>query len=203
MKLIQALKSFFKGKVATAVAKSVNAEDKYNQAALTVIHEIDRLKHSQVASVNTISKLQAQAETHRQAQAKKEREILHIASTTGEMSKIHAKIALQHKLLAEAVTKKAETLTAKNLEIDVQVVALADKLDEIKAQLEYIRVAKESNSLGLELPEDVIESVGHVQVDIDTLVREVDVFMGSKAGTMDTSGMDLEMYMAELSSKVK
>lgn len=203
MKFIKTLKSFFQGKVATAVAKSISAEDKYNQAALTIIHEIDRLKHSQVASVNTVSKLRTQAQTHTEAQAKKEREILHIAQTTGEMSKIHAKIALQHKILAEALTKKAEALTAKNLEIDVQVVGLADQLDEIKAQLEYIRVAKESNSLGLELPEDVIESVGHVKVDVDTLIREVDVFMGSKAGTMDTTGIDLEMYMAELSAKAK
>ncbi|WJZ28019.1 hypothetical protein NCTGTJJY_CDS0140 [Serratia phage 92A1] len=201
MKIIKTIKSFFKGKVATAIASSISAEDKYNQAALTLIHEIDRLSHSQVASVNQISKLRTTAQTHAEAQSKKEREIKHIAKTSGEISKTHAKIAMQHKILAEAATKKALSLEEKNNEIDIQVVNLGSALDEIKAQLEYIRLAKESNSLGLELPSDVIESVGHVKVDVDTLIREVDTFLGSKAGTMTTTDLDLEMYMADLAKQ--
>lgn len=197
MKFIKTLKSFFRGKVATAIASSITAEDKYNQAALTLIHEIDRLQHSQVASKNTISKLKDQANIHSAAQLTKERELKLNAELNGTVSKVQAKIAMQHKILATAATTKVKSLTDKNNEIDKQIVILADSLDEVKAQLEYIRLAKESNSLGLEVPSDVIESVGHVKVDVDTLIREVDVFLGSSA-TMSTSNLDLDAYIADL-----
>lgn len=87
-----------------------------------------------------------------------------------------------------------------NKEIDLSVVELDRKLADVKINLEIIELNKQTESLGLTVPEDVIAAVGHTSVSVDTIVTKIDVLLGGKNAASVTSA-DVSAYIDSLNAK--
>ncbi|AAX78788.1 e.6 [Escherichia phage RB43] len=93
--------------------------------------------------------------------------------------------------------EKINELAEMNKQIDLSVVELDKKLADVKMNLEIIELNKQTESLGLTVPEDVIASVGHTSVNVDTIVTKIDVLLGGKNAASVTSA-DVSAYIEAL-----
>lgn len=201
MKMLKSISAFFSGKVLSAIEKATKPEDVYRDAARQLISEIDRLKHTQVSSIREIDKIEKLVEKHSGLHKNKEAEIIALQRSGSVVSNNHVILALQHRNIVSGLGQKKIDLTEMNNQIDLSVVELSTKLDDIKMNLDIIALNEETAKLGLTVPEDVIAAVGHVNVNVDTLITRVDVLMGGSQSMASVTTGDIASYMEELKSR--
>lgn len=201
MKMLKSISAFFSNKVSTAIEKATKPEDMYRDAARQLIGEIDRLKHTQVSSTREIVKIEKLVEKHSGLHQNKEAEIIALQRSGSVVSNNHVILALQHRNIVSGLGQKKIDLTEMNNQIDLSVVELSAKLDDIKMNLDIIALNEETAKLGLTVPEDVIAAVGHVNVNVDTLITKVDVLMGGSQSMASVTTGDIASYMEELKSR--
>lgn len=201
MKILKSISSFFSNKVETAIEKATKPEDMYRDAARQLIGEIDRLKHTRVSSVREIVNIDKLVEKHSALHKSKEDEIVLLQRSGADVSKNHIILALQHRNIVTGLGQKKTGLSEMNNQIDASVVELSTKLDDIKMNLDIIALNEETAKLGLTIPEDVIAAVGHVNVNVDTLITKVDVLMGGSQSMASVTSGDIASYMEELKNR--
>ncbi len=192
--------AFVTGKVETAIEQNTSPEEAWRSAARILIKEIDRLQHTRVSAVQEIVKLKKKVKEHKDLHTGKESEIKKLLAAGQEVSNSHYVLALQHRNIWQGLQTKIEELEGMNKEIDLSVVELDRKLADVKINLEIIELNKQTESLGLTVPEDVIAAVGHTSVSVDTIVTKIDVLLGGKNAASVTSA-DVSDYIAALNAK--
>ncbi|UPW35673.1 hypothetical protein [Cronobacter phage Dev_CS701] len=192
--------AFVTGKVETAIEQNTSPEDAWRSAARILIKEIDRLQHTRVSAVQEIVKLKKKVTEHKNLHSGKESEIKKLLAAGQEVSNSHYVLALQHRNIWQGLQTKIEELEGMNKEIDLSVVELDRKLADVKINLEIIELNKQTESLGLTVPEDVIAAVGHTSVSVDTIVTKIDVLLGGKNAASVTSA-DVSAYIDSLNAK--
>lgn len=192
--------AFVTGKVETAIEQNTSPEEAWRSAARILIKEIDRLQHTRVSAVQEIAKLKKKVKEHKDLHSGKESEIKKLLAAGQEVSNSHYVLALQHRNIWQGLQTKIEDLEGMNKEIDLSVVELDRKLADVKINLEIIELNKQTESLGLTVPEDVIAAVGHTSVSVDTIVTKIDVLLGGKNAASVTSA-DVSAYIDSLNAK--
>lgn len=192
--------AFVTGKVETAIEQNTSPEEAWCSAARILIKEIDRLQHTRVSAVQEIVKLKKKVKEHKDLHSGKESEIKKLLAAGQEVSNSHYVLALQHRNIWQGLQTKIEELEGMNKEIDLSVVELDRKLADVKINLEIIELNKQTESLGLTVPEDVIAAVGHTSVSVDTIVTKIDVLLGGKNAASVTSA-DVSAYIDSLNAK--
>ncbi|UYL05718.1 hypothetical protein [Brucella melitensis] len=198
--MFKKLVSFVTGKVETAIEQNTSPEEAWRSAARILIKEIDRLQHTRVSAVQEIAKLKKKVTEHKNLHTGKESEIKKLLAAGQEVSNSHYVLALQHRNIWQGLQTKIEELEGMNKEIDLSVVELDRKLADVKINLEIIELNKQTESLGLTVPEDVIAAVGHTSVSVDTIVTKIDVLLGGKNAASVTSA-DVSAYIDSLNAK--
>lgn len=198
--MFKKLVSFVTGKVETAIEQNTSPEEAWRSAARILIKEIDRLQHTRVSAVQEIVKLKKKVKEHKDLHSGKESEIKKLLAAGQEVSNSHYVLALQHRNIWQGLQTKIEDLEGMNKEIDLSVVELDRKLADVKINLEIIELNKQTESLGLTVPEDVIAAVGHTSVSVDTIVTKIDVLLGGKNAASVTSA-DVSAYIDSLNAK--
>lgn len=198
--MFKKLVSFVTGKVETAIEQNTSPEEAWRSAARILIKEIDRLQHTRVSAVQEIAKLKKKVTEHKNLHTGKESEIKKLLAAGQEVSNSHYVLALQHRNIWQGLQTKIEDLEGMNKEIDLSVVELDRKLADVKINLEIIELNKQTESLGLTVPEDVIAAVGHTSVSVDTIVTKIDVLLGGKNAASVTSA-DVSAYIDSLNAK--
>lgn len=198
--MFKKLVSFVTGKVETAIEQNTSPEEAWRSAARILIKEIDRLQHTRVSAVQEIAKLKKKVREHKDLHSGKESEIKKLLAAGQEVSNSHYVLALQHRNIWQGLQTKIEDLEGMNREIDLSVVELDRKLADVKINLEIIELNKQTESLGLTVPEDVIAAVGHTSVSVDTIVTKIDVLLGGKNAASVTSA-DVSAYIDSLNAK--
>ena len=189
--------AFVTGKVETAIEQNTSPEEAWRSAARILIKEIDRLQHTRVSAVQEIVKLKKKVKEHKDLHTGKESEIKKLLAAGQEVSNSHYVLALQHRNIWQGLQTKIEELEGMNKEIDLSVVELDRKLADVKINLEIIELNKQTESLGLTVPEDVIAAVGHTSLSVDTIVTKIDVLLGGKNAASVTSA-DVSAYIEAL-----
>lgn len=192
--------AFVTGKVETVIEQNTSPEEAWRSAARILIKEIDRLQHTRVSAVQEIVKLKKKVKEHKDLHSGKESEIKKLLAAGQEVSNSHYVLALQHRNIWQGLQTKIEELEGMNKEIDLSVVELDRKLADVKINLEIIELNKQTESLGLTVPEDVIAAVGHTSVSVDTIVTKIDVLLGGKNAASVTSA-DVSAYIDSLNAK--
>lgn len=198
--MFKKLVSFVTGKVETAIEQNTSPEEAWRSAGRILIKEIDRLQHTRVSAVQEIAKLKKKVTEHKNLHSGKESEIKKLLAAGQEVSNSHYVLALQHRNIWQGLQTKIEDLEGMNKEIDLSVVELDRKLADVKINLEIIELNKQTESLGLTVPEDVIAAVGHTSVSVDTIVTKIDVLLGGKNAASVTSA-DVSAYIDSLNAK--
>ncbi|UJB55382.1 hypothetical protein [Enterobacter phage vB_EcRAM-01] len=198
--MFKKLVSFVTGKVETAIEQNTSPEEAWRSAARILIKEIDRLQHTRVSAVQEIAKLKKKVKEHKDLHSGKESEIKKLLAAGQEVSNSHYVLALQHRNIWQGLQNKIDELEGMNKEIDLSVVELDRKLADVKINLEIIELNKQTESLGLTVPEDVIAAVGHTSVSVDTIVTKIDVLLGGKNAASVTSA-DVSAYIDSLNVK--
>ena len=198
--MFKKLVSFVTGKVETVIEQNTSPEEAWRSAARILIKEIDRLQHTRVSAVQEIAKLKKKVTEHKNLHTGKESEIKKLLAAGQEVSNSHYVLALQHRNIWQGLQTKIEDLEGMNKEIDLSVVELDRKLADVKINLEIIELNKQTESLGLTVPEDVIAAVGHTSVSVDTIVTKIDVLLGGKNAASVTSA-DVSAYIDSLNAK--
>ena len=198
--MFKKLVSFVTGKVETAIEQNTSPEEAWRSAARILIKEIDRLQHTRVSAVQEIAKLKKKVAEHKDLHSGKEKEIMKLLAAGQEVSTSHYVLALQHRNIWQGLQNKIDELDGVTTDIDLSVVELDRKLADVKINLEIIELNKQTESLGLTVPEDVIAAVGHTSVSVDTIVTKIDVLLGGKNAASVTSA-DVSAYIDSLNVK--
>ena len=93
---------------------------------------------------------------------------------------------------------RSKDIEASSDKLNGAIIQLGDKLDEVKSNLELVRVQKETNDLGLVLPEDIDYAAGMTTIDIDAILRETEIADSSYSANSPSS-IEADNYLASLS----
>lgn len=193
MGIFKNIKSFFSTKVNTAVKNGLTKEDQYTKAATIIIDKIHELQQVDARSAAEIERLERKIREHEHRASQISGEIRIMKREDRVVPDAKYLLALQNTKIAEALKQRVEDTKTVVKNITTTVIELDDKLEEIKANLEFIRNSKESLALGIELPEDVTSTTNLAIADVNKLMMEVDTFIGG-TNPVDVTSSDLAMF---------
>lgn len=184
--------------VTTGLDKLTGTEKRLNLAARKLSDEIRRLEEARVANVRNGVKLKKTAEQNLGEAAKRE-EVLKDSIARGVTpTRADALIVLHRRRIGEALLAQVKDIEASSDKLNGAIIQLGDKLDEVKSNLELVRVQKETNDLGLVLPEDIDYAAGMTTIDIDAILRETEIADSSYSANSPSS-IEADNYLASLS----
>lgn len=201
MSLKNLLKRIFttvEANVTAGLDKLTDTEKRLNLAARKLSDEIRRLEEARVTNVRNGVKLKKTAEQNLSEAAKRE-EVLKDAIARGiTPTRADALIILHRRRIGEALLAQVKDIEASSDKLNGAIIQLGDKLDEVKSNLELVRVQKETNDLGLVLPEDIDYVAGMTTIDIDAILRETEI-ADSGYSANSPSSIEADNYLAGLS----
>lgn len=203
MSFVSTLKRLFRSVEANvnhAVTQNINAEKQLKLAASTLCDEIRRLEHSRVSTKQRMSQLYKEADKHRADFNDREKQLKELISRGGKPTNSLVLLVLNKKKLADALTENGHTVRDSLPKLNEAIVGLGDRLDEVKASLDLVRLKQESEDLGVLLPDDLEAVVGHTTVDVDAIIRDVETFTGHDVRS-GASTDEIDQYLASLTSK--
>ncbi|ASZ77587.1 hypothetical protein [Salmonella phage SP1] len=178
--------------------KLTDTEKRLNLAARKLSDEIRRLEEARVTNVHHGVKMKKTADENL-AEAVKRETILKDAIARGVTpTRAEALIILHRRRIGEALLDKVKEIESGSVKLNSAIVELGDKLDAVKSNLELVRIQKESNDLGLTLPEDIDYAAGMINVDVDAILREAEI-ADSNYSTNSPSATEADNYLASLS----
>ena len=199
--LLKRIFSTAEANVVSGLEKLNSTEKRCNLEANKRGEEIGRLETARVPNKREGVKLTNMAVENDADANKREEEIKQLLARGGQPNRAVVQIILHRRRIATALLKQAEELKASEDVINSAIVQLGDRLDTVKANLELARIKKETNGMGLSLPEDIEFDAGIVNVDVDALVREIEG-QDSGAGMVSApSSVEIENYLASLTTK--
>ena len=199
--LLKSIFSTAEANVVSGLEKLNSTEKRLNLAATKLCDEIRRLETARVTNKREAARVTNLAAENEADANKREDEIKQLLARGGQPNRAVVQIILHRRRISAALMKQAEELTASQDVLNSAIVQLGDRLDTIKANLELARIKQETNGMGLTLPEDIEFDAGIVNVDVDALVREIEV-QDSSAGLVSApSSVEIENYLASLTTK--
>lgn len=198
--MLKKIVEFIRAKFATFASRNTSVEDRYNQAANSLIDEIHKLRTRFETSKAEKVKLTKLAAEKRQREEQKQKEIKHLLSTDPTVDvTVHAQLAILYRNTAVALDKKAVEIDDIQKSIKEAVVELDNQRQNIAVKLEFIREARSVNSMGIDSVEDVVLSAGLTNVDVETILRRIDTFNGEQIpAEVQTTSADVAEYLASL-----
>lgn len=198
--MLKKIVEFIRAKFATFASRNTSVEDRYNQAANSLIDEIHKLRTRFETSKAEKVRLTKLAREKRQREESKQKEIKHLLATDPTVDvTVHAQLAILYRNTAKALDKKAAEIDDIQKSIKEAVVELDNQRQNIAVKLEFIREARSVNSMGIDSVEDVVLSAGLTNVDVETILRRIDTFNGEQIPTeVQTTSADVAEYLASL-----
>lgn len=198
--MLKKIVEFIRAKFATFASRNTSVEDRYNQAANSLIDEIHKLRTRFETSKAEKVKLTKLAREKRQREEQKQKEIKHLLATDPTVDvTVHAQLAILYRNTAVALDKKAAEIDDIQKSIKEAVVELDNQRQNIAVKLEFIREARSVNSMGIDSVEDVVLSAGLTNVDVETILRRIDTFNGEQIpAEVQTTSADVAEYLASL-----
>lgn len=195
--LMKRIFTVFEANAVAGLDKLTDTEKRLNLAARKLSDEIRRLEEARVANVMQAVKMRKTAEENL-AEAYKRENILKDAISRGVTpSRAEALIILHRRRIGEALQVKVTDIESSNKELNNAIIQLGDKLDDVKSNLELVRIQKEINDLGLSLPEDVVYSASMANIDVDAILREAEI-SDPKYSVNSPSSIEADNYLASL-----
>lgn len=195
--IVKRLLSVFEANALHGMNKLVDSEKRLNQAALTVSDKIRELEVARLKNNKAAADMTKTAAANSADADKREQELKTAISRGVTPNKATVLVILHRRRIAEALLAKAQEIEGSKDKINDAIIAMGDKLDGIKANLELIRVQKETSDLGLTLPEDIDYSVGLTNIDIDAITREIEI-TDPTASAASPSSLEVDNYLASL-----
>ncbi|AYJ73764.1 hypothetical protein PS5_209 [Salmonella phage PS5] len=175
-----------------------DTEKRLNLAARKLSDHIRRLEETRVTNVRQGVKMKKTADENL-AEAIKRETILKDAIARGVTpTRADALIILHRRRMGEALLDKVKEIESGSVKLNSAIVQLGDKLDVVKSNLELVRIQKESNDLGLTLPEDIDYAADMVSIDVDSILREAEI-ADSNYSSNNPSTIEADNYLASLS----
>ncbi|AXY85277.1 conserved uncharacterized protein [Salmonella phage Vi01] len=201
MSLKNLLKRIFttvEANVTAGLDKLTDTEKRLNLAARKLSDHIRRLEETRVTNVRQGVKMKKTADENL-AEAIKRETILKDAIARGVTpTRADALIILHRRRMGEALLDKVKEIESGSVKLNSAIVQLGDKLDVVKSNLELVRIQKESNDLGLTLPEDIDYAADMVSIDVDSILREAEI-ADSNYSSNNPSTIEADNYLASLS----
>ncbi|UPW36136.1 hypothetical protein T751_00030 [Klebsiella phage T751] len=200
MSLKNLLKRIFttvEANVTTGLDKLTDTEKRLNLAARKLSDEIRRLEEARVSNVRQAIKMRKTAEENLGEAVNREQILKDAIARGGKPTRSEALIILHRRRIGEALLVKVTDIENSNKELNKAIIQLGDKFDEIKSSLELVRIQKETNELGLSLPEDVDYAAGMVNIDVDAILREAEI-SDPKYSVNSPSTIEADNYLASL-----
>lgn len=200
MSLKNLLKRIFttvEANVTAGLDKMTDTEKRLNLAARKLSDEIRRLEEARVSNVRQAIKMRKTAEENLGEADMRETALKDAIARGGKPTRSEALIILHRRRIGEALLVKVTDIENSNKELNKAIIQLGDKFDEIKSSLELVRIQKETNELGLSLPEDVDYAAGMVNIDVDAILREAEI-SDPKYSVNSPSTIEADNYLASL-----
>ncbi len=200
MSLKNLLKRIFttvEANVTAGLDKLTDTEKRLNLAARKLSDEIRRLEEARVSNVRQAIKMRKTAEENLGEADMRETALKAAISRGVNPNRADALIILHRRRIGEALLVKVTDIENSNKELNKAIIQLGDKFDEIKSSLELVRIQKETNELGLSLPEDVDYAAGMVNIDVDAILREAEI-SDPKYSVNSPSTIEADNYLASL-----
>lgn len=200
--MFKRIAAFLKVKTDSAMIKNMSVQEQYESAALQIIQEIKKLRQRHVEAKGEIVRFRQIAKQKDEARAKVDSDILTVRKTSPKTDvSTRVKLALIHKHSAVQFRKKADALEEMLVQIEDTVRLYSDKRDDLAIRLELIRETKAAREAGLENVDDVLESAAMLDIDIDTILSEVQVFKGDDTTAVNIGSSDMEDYLSQLEAQ--
>ncbi|EHT1484498.1 PspA/IM30 family protein [Salmonella enterica] len=203
MSLKNLLKRIFttvEANVTAGLDKLTDTEKRLNLAARKLSDEIRRLEEARVANVRNGVKLKKTAEENLGEAAKREQILKDAIARGSKPARSEALIVLHRRRIGEALLAQVKDIEASSGKLNEAIIQLGDKLDEVKSNLELVRVQKETSNMGLVLPEDIDYAAGMTTIDIDAILRETEIADSSYSANSPSS-IEADNYLASLAAK--
>lgn len=183
--------------ITAGLDKLTDTEKRLNLAARKLSDEIRRLEEARVSNVRHAIKMRKTAEENLGEADMRETALKDAISRGVAPNRADALIILHRRRIGEALLVKVTDIETSNKELNKAIIQLGDKFDEIKSNLELVRIQKETNELGLSLPEDVDYAAGMVNIDVDAILREAEI-SDPKYSVNSPSTIEADNYLASL-----
>lgn len=200
MSLKNLLKRIFttvEANVTAGLDKLTDTEKRLNLAARKLSDEIRRLEEARVSNVRQAIKMRKTAEENLGEADMRETALKDAISRGVNPNRADALIILHRRRIGEALLVKVTDIENSNKELNNAIIQLGDKFDKLKSNLELVRIQKETNELGLSLPEDVDYAAGMVNIDVDAILREAEI-SDPKYSVNSPSTIEADNYLASL-----
>ncbi|WPJ48907.1 hypothetical protein RCIP0012_00125 [Klebsiella phage RCIP0012] len=183
--------------ITAGLDKLTDTEKRLNLAARKLSDEIRRLEEARISNVRQAIKMRKTAEENLGEADMRETALKDVISRGVAPNRADALIILHRRRIGEALLVKVTDIETSNKELNKAIIQLGDKFDEIKSNLELVRIQKETNELGLSLPEDVDYAAGMVNIDVDAILREAEI-SDPKYSVNSPSTIEADNYLASL-----
>lgn len=200
MSLKNLLKRIFttvEANVTSGLDKLTDTEKRLNLAARKLSDEIRRLDEARITNVRNGVKLKKTAEENLGEAAKREQVLKEAIARGVTPNRADALIVLHRRRIGEALLAQVKDIEASSGKLNDAIIQLGDKLDEVKSNLELVRVQKETKDMGLVLPEDIDYAAGMTNIDVDAILRETEISDPSYS-TNSPSSVEADNYLASL-----
>lgn len=195
--LLKRIFSVAEANVVSGLEKLNSTEKRLNLAASKLCDEIRRLETARVTNKHEATKLLKTSDQNYIDANNREQTLKGLIERGGTPDRAHVQIILHRRRIGDALKSKAMEISASEESINAAIIQLGDRLDTVRANLELVKVQRETNDLGLNLPEDIELSTGITNVDVDALVREIEVHDSSATVNSPTS-VEIDNYLASL-----
>lgn len=195
--LMKRIFTVFEANAVAGLDKLTDTEKRLNLAARKLSDEIRRLEEARVSNVRQAIKMRKTAEENLGEAVNREQILKDAIARGGKPTRSEALIILHRRRIGEALLVKVTDIENSNKELNKAIIQLGDKFDEIKSSLELVRIQKETNELGLSLPEEVDYAAGMVNIDVDAILREAEI-SDPKYSVNSPSTIEADNYLASL-----
>lgn len=200
MNLLKRLFRVFEAKATTLAVNSIKPLENYNLAAVAVMDQIERLSRQKNANMLVIKECKEESKRHKEEADHREIQVKALMGKGEQIERAVVVLILRKRQLADGLAHKADKLEESNDRINEAIVNYGNKLDSLKAQLELLRLEESFKKEGIAMPQDIDFDVEEVNISVDRLMQEVDVFTGAGVQS-NVTALDVESYLASLQQK--
>lgn len=196
--MLKKLIQFLKTKLNAFFNKNVSVEERYAEAANSIIDEITKLRIAREKSINEEKRVLAVAKEKREKAESRENTIREMIKNGDNNVQTHVKLGLLLRQSEKVLNERAAEYPAMRDKIDETVSELNDTLEDYAVKLEYIRETQAAGTLGISTADDVVESANLVKIEVDEIVMRVKTFSGDVVGSVESTKYDQEQYLKSI-----
>lgn len=181
--------------VNAVVVSQVSAEKNYKLAAVKIHEEIHRLEKVRVETKLQSSNMLAQANRFKDEALTIDAEIRYAVQNEAPINNTRVLLAVQKHKMAKLLQDNVKVAQDNIKNIAQAIVVLGNRLDEIRDQLDLIEANEKLKKLGVSSVQEIEYRVDLANVDVDTLVRESELFDREHSVMGSVSDMDVQNYL--------